>query len=212
MYGWVLSSSIQTMRNRLRVVVRGVLGAAMLGVLPSCGEAQREPRTSAQSTQATQARQSRPARPPRGDSAVRTAANCVVKRVSDGDTIVCEGDQRVRLLLIDTPELSQGPYGRQAMQALQRLAPVGTTIRIETDVRFRDQYGRTLGYLWTSDGRFINEEMVAAGMAVVLVYPPNVKYVDRLRAASAEAKRKKVGLWATSGFECAPRDHRAGRC
>jgi endonuclease YncB( thermonuclease family) len=114
--------------------------------------------------------------------------------------------------LIDTPELSQAPYGRQAMQTLQRLAPVGTTLRIETDVRFRDQYGRTLGYLWTSDGRFINEEMVAAGMAVVLVYPPNVKYVDRLRAASAEAQRKKVGLWATGAFECSPRDHRAGRC
>lgn len=143
---------------------------------------------------------------------MQTAANCVVQRVADGDTIVCEGNQRVRLLLIDTPELSQGTFGRQSMQTLQRLAPVGTTLRVETDVEFRDRFGRILGYLWTDDGRFINEELVAAGMAVVLVYPPNVKYVERLRTASAEARRKKVGLWATNAFECAPRDHRAGRC
>ena len=152
-------------------------------------------------------------RGPRVDStAINAAARCVVQRVVDGDTIVCEGNRRVRLLLIDTPELSQAPFGRQAMQTLQGLTPVGTVLRIETDVQFRDRYGRTLGYLWTTDNRLINEEMVGSGMAVVLVYPPNVKYVDLLRAASAEAKRKKVGLWATDAFACQPVDHRAGRC
>lgn len=175
----------------MRPAVRPFWLAVLLAMLPSCGDAQRAPQ---------------------GQATTRAAANCVVERVVDGDTIVCQGDQRVRLLLIDTPELSQAPYGRQAAQALRRLAPVGTSLRVETDVQFRDRYGRILGYLWTTDGRFINEEMVAAGMAVVLVYPPNVKYVERLRAASAEARRKKVGLWATGAFECAPRDHRAGRC
>ncbi len=194
LYGEMLSSGTNSMRTLPRRAARAALVLTMLVALPSCGDAQRPPAQ------------------PRGDAAARTAANCVVQRISDGDTLVCEGNQRVRLLLIDTPELSQAPYGRQAMQTLQRLAPMGTTLRIETDVRFRDQYGRTLGYLWTTDGRFINEEMVAAGMAVVLVYPPNVKYVERLRAAADLAKRRKVGLWATSAFECAPRDHRAGRC
>jgi micrococcal nuclease len=194
MYDAMPLSGTDSMRTLLRRAARTALSVVMLTALPSCGDAQRPPAQS------------------RGDAAVRAAANCVVQRIVDGDTLVCEGDQRVRLLLIDTPELSQAPYGRQASRALQRLAPVGTRLRVETDVQFRDRYGRILGYLWTTDGRFINEEMVAAGMAMVLVYPPNVKYVDRLRAASAEARRKKVGLWATSAFECSPRDHRAGRC
>jgi micrococcal nuclease len=139
-------------------------------------------------------------------------ATCVVQRVTDGDTLVCERNQRVRLLLIDSPEMSQETFGRQARAALLELAPVGSQLRIELDVRHRDQYGRTLAYLWTRDGRMLNEEMVRRGMAVVLVYPPNVKYVDRLRAASSAAREERVGLWATDAFGCSPRDHRAGRC
>jgi micrococcal nuclease len=139
-------------------------------------------------------------------------ATCVVQRVTDGDTLVCERNQRVRLLQIDTPELSQTPFGGQARAALLELAPVGSRLRVELDVRHRDQYGRTLAFLWTADGRMINEEMLRRGMAVVLVYPPNVKYVDELRAASKAARDERVGLWATAAFECSPRDYRAGRC
>ena len=206
MYGEMLFFGTDFMRTLLRRASLGALVLALLLALPSCSDAQREPRPARSSRPDTTTGAARAAGPS------RVAANCLVQRIADGDTVVCQGNQRVRLLLIDTPELSQAPFGRQAMQALQRLAPVGTSLRIETDAQFRDQYGRTLGYLWTADGRLVNEEMVAAGMAVVLVYPPNVKYVDRLRAASAEARRKKVGLWATNAFECSPRDHRAGRC
>ena len=141
-----------------------------------------------------------------------STATCVVQRVIDGDTLVCERDQRLRLLLIDTPEMSQAPFGRDARAALLELAPVGARLRVELDVRHRDQYARTLAYLWTADGRMINREMVRRGMAVVLVYPPNVKYVDELRAAATEAREARVGLWATDAFECSPRDYRAGRC
>jgi micrococcal nuclease len=142
----------------------------------------------------------------------RGTATCVVQRVTDGDTLVCERNQRVRLLLIDTPEMSQAPFGRRARETLLELAPVGSRLRVELDVRHRDQYGRTLAYLWTADGRMLNEEMVRRGMAVVLVYPPNVKYVDELRAAARTAREERVGLWATDAFDCSPRDHRAGRC
>jgi micrococcal nuclease len=149
----------------------------------------------------------------RTDTARATASStCVVERITDGDTIRCRGGRRVRLLLIDTPELNQGSFGRTASDALERLAPVGTSLRMEFDVQRTDRYDRTLAYLWNARGEMINEQMVRQGMAVVLVYPPNVKYVERLRAAADLAKRRKIGLWATSAFECEPRDHRAGRC
>lgn len=137
---------------------------------------------------------------------------CTVRRVTDGDTIVCDGDQRVRLLLIDAPEMNQRPFGTAARNEMLDLTPPGTKLQLEFDVQLRDQYGRTLAYLWLADGRMVNEEMLRRGMAVVSVYPPNVRHVDRFRAVADEAKRAKIGLWAVNAFECEPRDHRAGRC
>lgn len=140
------------------------------------------------------------------------ADTCVLQRVIDGDTIVCADGTRVRLLLIDTPEMDQGPYGRQAREYLVSLVPLGTPLELTRDVVRLDPYGRTLAYLFTPDGRMVNEEMARAGFAVVSVYPPNVRYVDRIRAAVRNAQEARAGLWETAAFECAPRDHRAGRC
>ncbi len=137
---------------------------------------------------------------------------CRVSRISDGDSFVCGSTGRVRLLMIDAPELSQGGEGLRARQALEELAPRGTLIRIESDVRATDDYGRVLGYVWLVDGRMLNEEMARAGMVTALVYPPNVKYSDRIRKAVREAKGAKRGLWATDFFDCSPRDFRAGKC
>lgn len=137
---------------------------------------------------------------------------CTVASITDGDTLVCEGGTRVRLLLIDTPEMDQGEFGRQARRELVKLAPPGTHLRLEGDVERRDRYGRSLAYLYTPDGRMLNEEMARAGFALTLVYPPNVKHVERIRDAVDAARESGAGLWATSAFECAPVDHRAGRC
>lgn len=114
--------------------------------------------------------------------------------------------------MIDAPELAQGSAGRQAQNALQRLAPAGTRVTIETDVRPRDDYNRILAYLYLPDGRMLNEEMARAGFATSLVYPPNVKYAERIRNAVSEAQQAKRGLWATDFFDCSPRDYRARKC
>ena len=114
--------------------------------------------------------------------------------------------------MIDAPEMAQGAYGREAQKTLTAIMPVGTRISIETDVRPRDDYQRILGYAYLSDGRMVNEEMARSGYATALVYPPNVRYADRIRAAVSEARKEKRGLWATDFFDCSPRDFRAGRC
>ena len=65
----------------------------------------------------------------------RTAAStatCVVQRVTDGDTLIYERNQRVRLLLIDTPEMSPGTFGREARAALLELAPPTAVIGSQT--------------------------------------------------------------------------------
>lgn len=140
------------------------------------------------------------------------ASACTVARVVDGDTLVCDDGVRVRLLLIDAPELSQAPFGEAAKSRLEELAGVGTVLRVEEDVQRLDRYGRLLAYLWLADDRMVNEELLRSGVAVVSVYPPNVRHVERLRAAVDSARAARAGLWATDAFDCEPRDHRAGRC
>lgn len=142
---------------------------------------------------------------------VREPVPCEVTRIVDGDTIQCEPVGRIRLIGMDTPERGQRPFGPMATQALETLVPVGSAVEIEGDVEPTDQYGRTLGYVW-ADGRLVNWLMVRAGYAVVLTYPPNVQYVDRLRSAQAGARAEGRGLWAIDGFACEPRDYRRGAC
>jgi len=136
---------------------------------------------------------------------------CTVERVIDGDTFVCAGGERVRLLLIDTPELAQRPFGGVARDEAARLLPVGGRVRLDFDVERRDRYDRLLAYVW-ADSLMVNRELARRGMAVVSVYPPNVRHVEALRAAADSARAERRGLWSGSAFECAPADYRAGRC
>lgn len=140
-------------------------------------------------------------------------AECTVTKITDGDTIRCAEYQKgVRFLLIDAPERDQRPYGALATRALGQLLPVGTSVRLEFDIEAADRYGRRLAYIWREDGVLVNEELARGGYVLSLTYPPNVKYVDRIRAAVEEARAGKRGLWSGSAFECTPKDHRAKKC
>jgi len=137
---------------------------------------------------------------------------CVVSRVVDGDSLDCEDGRRLRLLLIDSPELDQDPFGQSARRAMDLLAPVGTQLTLAYDVEPKDDYGRELVYVGLEDGRSVNEEMLRRGFAVVIVFPPNVREVDRFRLISDSARVGRLGLWAVDGFACLPALHRRGQC
>jgi endonuclease YncB( thermonuclease family) len=139
------------------------------------------------------------------------SAGCVVQRIVDGDTFQCQGGSRVRLLIADADEVGQSVYADSATLLLRRLMPVGATVRLEFDVSGHDRYRRVLAYVYAEDV-FVNRELVRRGYAQVAVYPPNVKWVEVMRAAVDSAREEKVGVWRGSAFECAPADFRAGRC
>ncbi len=136
---------------------------------------------------------------------------CVVEAVPDGDTLRCRDGQRVRLIGIDAPERGQGAAFAPSRDRLRALTPRGVTVQLELDVRPRDQYGRTLAWVWR-EGTLVNERMVREGWAVLYTIAPDVRYADRIVAAQAAARKERAGLWATGGFSCLPRDHRRGRC
>jgi micrococcal nuclease len=137
-------------------------------------------------------------------------ASTVVERIVDGDTLWVEGRERVRLIGIDTPETqhpSEGVecFGRKASAFLRALVPVGTEVRLAYDVERRDQYGRTLAYLYrASDDLFVNAEMVRAGYAQAYTVPPNVAHVDELVALQADAREAGRGLWGACDDTPAP--------
>ena len=145
----------------------------------------------------------------------RHAMNAVVERVVDGDTIVARiggRSETVRLIGVDAPE-SVAPtrpvqcYGKEASLFLAAMLPAGTEISLVRDAEARDVYDRLLGYVVRSnDGLFVNLELVAAGYAAVLSYPPNDHYADVLDRAQAEAVVSGRGLWSACGGPDVPLD------
>ena len=143
----------------------------------------------------------------------KVAGNAVqVKKIYDGDTIgvVLDGRfEKIRLIGIDAPELDQRPWGRKAKEYLESLLAVANSrISLEYDIEQRDKYGRILAYIWIQDGRMLNEEMLEKGFAVLFTFPPNVKYVDRLRAAQKKVRENKIGIWGENGLQERPYDYR----
>lgn len=121
--------------------------------------------------------------------------NCAVERIIDGDTFVCEDGEHVRLLLVNTPEMGQEPYGRLARKALREMIPPGTRVRLVTDIEPRDRYGRVLAHVHVGDSLWVNRELARRGYAEVMVVPPNVRRVVEIRAAARSARRQEVGFW-----------------
>lgn len=127
--------------------------------------------------------------------------NALVTSVIDGDTVEVRFRGRpltVRLIGIDTPEsVAPGePVGCFALEASSYTARrlEGERVRLEFDAERIDPFGRTLAYAWLGDELF-NETLVREGYAFVTTFPPNVRYVDRFRAAQREARSADRGVW-----------------
>ena len=103
----------------------------------------------------------------------------------------------MRLVGIDCPEQAQVPWGPQTTARLTALV-LGHPVQIEVSLQSRDRYGRLLGAIWR-DGQLIQEQLVREGLCVPYVVPPNVEHVDRIRAASEQARRDGLGIYAPAG-------------
>jgi micrococcal nuclease len=131
-----------------------------------------------------------------------------VVKVIDGDTIkvsINGNEENIRFLLIDTPETVHPnkpvqPYGPEASAFVKNLIE-GKKVRLELDVSERDKYGRILAYVYTSDGKMINELLLLEGLArVAYVYAPNTKYVDRFYAIQKQAQKQGKGIWSIEDY------------
>lgn len=131
-----------------------------------------------------------------------------VVEVIDGDTIKVKynGDiEKVRYLLIDTPEtnhhtLGKQPFGEEAKQRNKEIIKSGN-VTIEFDVGNRlDDYGRMLAYVYV-DGESVQETLLEEGLArTAYIFPPNTRYLDEFEEASKVAKERSIGIWETDNY------------
>ena len=134
-------------------------------------------------------------------------------RVVDGDTYCIDlenvkGDEKkgtkVRIIGVDTPEsVAPAEYrkdnteeGKTVSDVVKNKLKAGDTVLVEYDVQREDKYGRTLAYVYTADGKMVEDWLLESGLANVATYPPNVKYAEHFQELAHKAWESKTGLWA----------------
>lgn len=131
-----------------------------------------------------------------------------VVSILDGDALILDTGQSVRLVSIEAPVLY--PRGRPAdahaaesARMLEDLA-LGRRVRLYYPGLTRDRYDRALAHVVTEDGAgpqyWLNQEMLRRGGAWVRLYPDTAARGDALLEVEAEARTARRGLWATSRF------------
>lgn len=138
----------------------------------------------------------------------KDAKEALVERVVDGDTIVIEQGEKVRMIGINTPE-SVDPrrpvefYGKEASRYTKELLE-GKKVFLQWGTTPKDRYGRWLAWVWLPDGTFVNGKLVAQGYAQVYTFKDNPEHAEYLLELQKQAREKKLGLWgkktAVSGF------------
>lgn len=135
-----------------------------------------------------------------------------VERIVDGDTIWVTALQagalapgkkhRIRILEIDAPEVATAESAEEcgaseATEFARAELALGSTVYLLADREDIDRYGRPLRYVWTSAGVFYNEKAAAQGYARAVLFRPNDRYIDRMRAAEKQAKSARLGIWSS---------------
>jgi len=142
--------------------------------------------------------------------------SAIVLRVMDGETLKIEyrnQKELIKLIGIDTPKsklhrneekdalqsrqdfLPMTSMGIEATRYLKSLVKNRETVVVEFDVEKRNREGVLQGYVFLSDGRMVNEEILKAGYAYLATSAPNLKYRQRLLQGRTEAWKNGRGIW-----------------
>jgi micrococcal nuclease len=122
----------------------------------------------------------------------------VVADVVDGDTIVLESGERIRYLLVDTPESTGGKddcYGREARTYNAQLVQ-GREVTLTYGEACTDRFERTLAYV-SVGSTDVNAELVRRGFGCVLHIPPaGTSRHEEFQGYQDAAEAAGRGLWS----------------
>lgn len=125
-----------------------------------------------------------------------------VVAVVDGDTVLLEDNREVRLVGIQAPKLPLGrkgfepwPLSDEAKTALETLT-LGQAVTLGFGGRRADRHGRLLAHLFLPDGRWVQGELLASGMARVYSFADNRALIADMLALERAAREAGLGIWA----------------
>jgi micrococcal nuclease len=141
---------------------------------------------------------------PPSQSAAPADATAVVEEVINGSTMVLDrhimGSRVLRLAGVEAPRTAQHsadknwPLAEDARQTLGTLS-VGHQIRLSFEGQALDRYRRLIAQVHDENGRWLQGEMVARGMARVHSLPDNRSRLTELLLAEAAARAGARGIW-----------------
>jgi len=116
----------------------------------------------------------------------------IITKIVDGDTVIIQGGETVRLLGIDTPERGE-PYYSEAKQYLENRI-LFKEVSLESDIENRDVYKRLLRWIWL-DNSLIDLEQIQNGFAISRLYDGE-KYQTEIKNAENLAIDQRIGIWS----------------
>lgn len=126
-----------------------------------------------------------------------------VVAVTDGDTVILDSGDKVRLIGLQAPKLPLGrpdfdpwPLADEAKAKLEELS-LGQTVDVRYGGAERDRHGRVLGHMFIGDDEiWAQQEMLRVGMARVYSFADNRSCLEQLYRAEAVARAERAGIWA----------------
>jgi micrococcal nuclease len=130
-----------------------------------------------------------------------------IARVYDGDTVRLADGRRLRIIGINTPEISRPgqagePFATEARTVLKQLLDSHNhTLLLQYGKERQDHYGRQLAHAFLESGENIAVALLRQGLATTLVVPPNTwgeSCYLKLEEAARQARR---GLWGLAAYQ-----------
>jgi len=146
-----------------------------------------------------------PADLPQGANACREPIRVLVEDVVDGDTFVgqgADGEERVRIIGVDTPETSSGDCYAQEAKSFLITQIFGRHVWLTFDSNCYDIYDRTLAYvhLGTNEQDFLERQILLGGYAHAFPFDDTNTFEDLFAADETTARENGAGGWSSCGW------------
>lgn len=135
---------------------------------------------------------------------LRDGPKGTVTSIVDGDTLLLDNGLVVRLIGIQAPHLALGrdgmddwPKSAESKQVLADIA-LNKPVLLRYGGEQKDRYGRSLAQVFVAGTpeTWVQQQMLAAGMARVYSFPDNRACLPDLFAAETKARAQALGIWA----------------
>ncbi len=132
-----------------------------------------------------------------------------VSQVMNGKSFRLESGDVVRLASLQVPNVEEEdgkkrpgePMGEEAKAVLSKLI-LGQSVRLVTGKNPRDRKNRIVAQAYLADGRWVQQEMLRLGMAMVYAIFDDAKKKDitAMMQAETSAREARKGIWANPYF------------